>query len=52
MGKWKTRIGYGVADLASNLVFAMMSSYLLIFYTDVFGITAAVAGSVMMVTRG
>lgn len=51
MGKWKTRIGYGVADLASNLVFAMMSSYLLIFYTDVFGITAAVAGSVMMVTR-
>ncbi|SFL69490.1 glycoside/pentoside/hexuronide:cation symporter, GPH family [Gracilibacillus orientalis] len=51
MGKWKTRIGYGVGDLGCNLVFSTMSSYLLFFYTDVFGITAAVAGTLMLVTK-
>ncbi|UZW65591.1 MFS transporter [Priestia flexa] len=42
MDKWKKRIGYGVGDLGCNLVFSTMASYLLFFYTDVFGITAAV----------
>ncbi len=51
MSKWRARMGYGVADLASNLVFQMMSSYLMIFYTDVFGIAAAAAGTLMLVTR-
>ncbi|KAB8137550.1 MFS transporter [Gracilibacillus oryzae] len=51
MGKWRTRIGYGVGDLGCNLVFSTMSSYLLFFYTDVFGITAAVAGTLMLVTK-
>ncbi len=51
MGKWKLRLGYGVADLASNLIFGMISSYLLIFYTDVFGLAAGVAGSLMVVSR-
>ena len=36
MGKWGKRIGYGIGDLGCNLVFSTMSSYLLIFYTDVF----------------
>lgn len=51
MGIWKSRIGYGVAELAGNLLFQMMSSYLMIFYTDVFGIGVLVAGSIIMVTR-
>ncbi len=51
MSKNRVRVGYSVADLASNLVFQMMSSYLLFFYTDVLGIAAAVGGTIMMVTR-
>ncbi|KLV28636.1 glycoside-pentoside-hexuronide (GPH):cation symporter, partial [Priestia megaterium] len=51
MDKWKKRIGYGVGDLGCNLVFSTMASYLLFFYTDVFGITAAVAGTLMLVTK-
>ena len=51
MTKWKKRIGYGVGDLGCNLVFSTMASYLLFFYTDVFGITAAVAGTLMLVTK-
>jgi GPH family glycoside/pentoside/hexuronide:cation symporter len=51
MNIWKKRIGYGVGDLGCNLVFSTMASYLMFFYTDVFGITAAVAGTLMLVTK-
>lgn len=51
MGKWRKRIGYGIGDLGCNLVFSTMASYLMVFYTDVFGITAAAAGTMMLVTK-
>ena len=44
MRKWGKRIGYGIGDLGCNLVFSTMASYLMVFYKDVFGITAAAAG--------
>lgn len=44
-------MGYGVGDLGCNLVFGTMASYLMFFYTDVFGITAAAAGTLMLVTK-
>ena len=43
MSKWRVRIGYGMGDLGCNLVFSTMASYLMVFYTDVFGIAAAAA---------
>lgn len=51
MGKWGKRIGYGIGDLGCNLVFSTMASYLMVFYTDVFGISAAAAGTMMLVTK-
>lgn len=51
MNKWAKRIGYGIGDLGCNLVFSTMASYLMVFYTDVFGITAAAAGTMMLVTK-
>lgn len=51
MKKWEKRIGYGIGDLGCNLVFSTMASYLMVFYTDVFGITAAAAGTMMLVTK-
>ena len=51
MKKWAKRIGYGIGDLGCNLVFSTMASYLMVFYTDVFGITAAAAGTKMLVTK-
>lgn len=47
----KEKIGYGLGDTASNLYFQMFINFLLFFYTDVFGIPAAVAGFLFMVTR-
>ena len=39
------RVGYAVGDLGINLYFISTATYLLYFYTDVFGIPAAVAAS-------
>ncbi len=51
MKKWGKRVGYGIGDLGCNLVSSTMASYLIVFYTDVFGITAAAAGTMMLVTK-
>lgn len=51
MERWQQRLSYGASDLACNLVLTMMSSYLLIFYTDVFRIGTAAAGSIMLAAR-
>lgn len=48
---WKERISYGLADTASNLIFTMVATYLLYFYTDVFGIGAAVVGTLFLIVR-
>jgi glycoside/pentoside/hexuronide:cation symporter, GPH family len=47
----REKIGYGLGDTASNLYFQMFIIYLLFFYTDVFGIPAAAAGTMLMVSR-
>lgn len=45
------KAGYGCGDLASVLFWQTITAYLLYFYTDVFGITAAAAGVMIMVSR-
>lgn len=47
----KEKISYGYGDVASNFVWGMVNSYLLFFYTDIFGITAAAAGTLFLITR-
>jgi len=47
----RQRIGYGAGDLGINLYFISTATYLLYFYTDVFGISAAAAASVLLVAR-
>ena len=45
------KIEYAVGDLGYNLIYFWVSSYLLIFYTDVFGISAFAATTLMLVVR-
>jgi len=47
----KEKIGFSVGDGASNLFFQTFVLYLLYFYTDVFGLPSAVAGTMFLVTR-
>ena len=45
------RVGYGFGDLASCLFWQTFTVFLLFFYTDVFGIAAAAAGTMIGVVR-
>jgi len=45
------KIGYGFGDLASNLFWQMFSIFIAKFYTDVFLLSAATMGTMMLVTR-
>jgi glycoside/pentoside/hexuronide:cation symporter, GPH family len=47
----REKFGYAAGDFASCLFFKVFSSYLMFFYTDIIGISAAVIGTMMMVTR-
>ncbi|MDC0602106.1 MFS transporter [Aliiglaciecola sp.] len=47
----KEKVGYALGDTASNFYWAVFSTYLFIFYTDIFGIPAAAVGTMMLVTR-
>ena len=45
------KVGYGLGDTAANFIFQTMVMFQLVFYTDTFGITAAAAGTLLVVVR-
>ncbi|MCD8167329.1 MAG: glycoside-pentoside-hexuronide (GPH):cation symporter, partial [Bacteroides sp.] len=45
------KIGYSLGDGSANLIFQMMMMFQLFFYTDVFGIKATAAGTILLVAR-
>ena len=45
------KTAYGLGDMASNLFYQTFTMFLLYFYTDVFGISAAAAGTMFLVVR-
>ena len=45
------KVGFGSGDLAANLLFHTWNLFLLKFYVDVFGISAAAAATMFLVTR-
>ncbi|WP_049721341.1 MFS transporter [Gilvimarinus polysaccharolyticus] len=48
---WRERIGYGLGDAGFNFYWAIIGSYLIFFYTDVFGISAAAAATMVTITK-
>ncbi|BFM21244.1 MFS transporter [Gilvimarinus japonicus] len=48
---WRERIGYGLGDAGFNFYWAIIGSYLIFFYTDIFGISAAAAATMVTVTK-
>ena len=45
------RLSYGLTDGCGNLLYCIIGSYLLYFYTDVFGLSVATAGAILLFTR-
>ena len=48
---FKEKLGYGLGDTASHFVWDMVGFWILIFYTDTFGISPAAAGTIMLIAR-
>ncbi|MBC2607509.1 MFS transporter [Pelagicoccus albus] len=48
---WREKISYGFGDLASVMFWQTFMAYLLFFYTDVFGISAGLAGTMFLLSR-
>ena len=45
------KVGYMLGDFGNSLLFNFIGSYLLVFYTDAFGISAAAVGTLMAISR-
>ena len=48
---WRTIVGYSLGDVANNFAFAMGALFLLSYYTDVAGVGAAAAGTMLLLVR-
>lgn len=47
----RTIVGYSLGDVANNFAFAMGALFLLSYYTDVAGVGAATAGTMLLLVR-
>lgn len=45
------KLSYSLTDFGGNVLFVSISTYLLYFYTDVFGLSIGVAGTILLLTR-
>lgn len=49
--KWYNKVGYGSGDIAGNVVYAFLSSFLMIYLTDTIGMSSGIVGTLMMVSK-
>lgn len=51
MATLKEKVGYGFGDMSSSMFWKIFSYYLPFFYSNIFGLTLADAGLLMLITR-
>ena len=49
--KWYNKIGYGSGDIAGNIVYAFLATFIMIYLTDTAGLNAGIVGTLMMVSK-
>ncbi|NLA29391.1 MAG: MFS transporter, partial [Propionibacterium sp.] len=49
--KWHNKIGYGSGDVAGNVVYALLSAFVMIYLTDTMGLNPGVIGTLIMIAR-
>ena len=49
--KWYNKIGYGSGDIAGNVVYALLSAFVMIFLTDTVGMSAGIVGTLIAVSK-
>lgn len=49
--KWYNMVGYGSGDIAGNVVYAFLSSFVMIYLTNTVGLNAGVVGTLIAVSK-
>lgn len=49
--RWYNKVGYGSGDVAGNVVYALLSFFVMIYLTDVQGMNPGVVGTIMMLSK-
>lgn len=49
--KWYNKVGYGSGDIAGNVVYALLSAFVMIFLTDTVGMSAGIVGTLIAVSK-
>ena len=49
--RWYNKVGYGSGDVAGNVVYVLLSAFVMIYLTDTAGLNAGVVGTLMMFSR-
>lgn len=49
--KWYNMVGYGSGDIAGNVVYAFLSSFVMIYLTDTIGLNAGIVGTLIAVSK-
>ncbi len=48
---WKSKIGYGAGDVAGNVVYAFLSTFMMFYLTDTVGMNVGIVGILMAVSK-
>ena len=49
--KWYNKLGYGSGDIAGNVVYAFLSSFVMIYLTNAIGLNPGVVGTLIAVSK-
>lgn len=49
--KWYNKVGYGSGDIAGNVVYAFLTSFVMIYLTDTVGLNAGIVGTLIAVSK-
>ena len=49
--KWYNKVGYGSGDIAGNVVYAFLTSFVMIYLTDTIGLASGIIGTLIAVSK-
>ena len=51
LSRWQTSMGYGSGDVAGNVVYAFLSTFVMIYLTNTVGLNAGIVGTLIALSK-
>ena len=49
--KWYNKVGYGSGDIAGNVVYAFLTSFIMVYLTDTVGLASGIVGTLIAFSK-